>query len=363
MKNTLRLLAGIAFACVFALTAGAAPEAADEGEPTTFSEGIQAWSAKDYDLARSIFTENAEKGSPQAMTALGYMYSRGTGVNKDLKTGAHWYRMAIAAGEPYASYALYELMKAEPSLEETPGEARALLKNAVEKNLSAAAHEWYHVLESEGKGDEALAFLKKCAGEEQIWAMTTLGTKLSQSENAVEAKAGLDLLKKSAAKGDMTAHYFAGNAEKRRGNAAEARKHYEEAEKQDYAPAMYELGCLLLDENKGNEAVAKFTKAAEQGYTGAYILLGRMYERGRGVRRDPAVAVRYYKQAADAGDAAGCNELGRMIEQGLGVAAAPKNAYALYVSAAEAGSAEGLYNQARMELYGIGADKDVSAGL
>ena len=107
--------------------------------------------------------------------------------------------MAIAAGEPYASYALYELMKAEPSLEETPGEARALLKNAVEKNLSAAAHEWYHVLESEGKGDEALAFLKKCAGEEQIWAMTRLGTKLAQSENAEEAKAGLDLLKKSAA--------------------------------------------------------------------------------------------------------------------------------------------------------------------
>ena len=97
MKNTLRLLAGIAFACVFALTAGAAPETADEGEPTTFSEGIQAWSAKDYDLARSIFTENAEKGSPQAMTALGYMYSRGTGVPADERLATEWKIRARAA--------------------------------------------------------------------------------------------------------------------------------------------------------------------------------------------------------------------------------------------------------------------------
>ncbi|MBQ9422237.1 MAG: sel1 repeat family protein, partial [Pyramidobacter sp.] len=371
MKKSTRLtllsLLALLACAASSLAAPETPASGDvqhDGAPTPFTEGIQAWSAKDYDLARTIFTENAEKGSPQAMTALGYMYAGGAGVRKDLKLAVHWYRMAIAAGEPYAMYALYELMKADSSLEDKPGEALELLKMAVAKDLSAAAHEYYHVLNNEQKTAEAEAFLKKSAEEEQIWAMTALGAKMcDENASPQDVSAGLELLKKSAAKGDVTAYFIAGRVEKRRGNLDEARKLYAEAEKQDYAPALYEQGRLLLDENKGPEAAEHLVKAAEHGYTGAYILLGRMYENGRAVKKDLAAAARYYKQAADAGDAAGCNELGRLAELGLGVAAAPKNAYALYAAGAAAGSAEALYNQGRMELNGIGTAKNIGTGL
>ena len=51
------------------------------------------------------------------------------------------------------------------------------------------------------------------------------------------------------------------------------------------------------------QAVAWYRKAADQGLAHAQDNLGRMYANGRGVAKDDAQAVAWYRKAADQGDA------------------------------------------------------------
>ena len=63
---------------------------------------------------------------------------------------------------------------------------------------------------------------------------------------------------------------------------------------------MYEDGRGVRRDHA--EAVQWYRRAAEQGYAGGQRSLGRMYENGRGVQRDRAETVRLYRLAAEQGD-------------------------------------------------------------
>ncbi|WP_304666925.1 tetratricopeptide repeat protein, partial [Neisseria bergeri] len=58
------------------------------------------------------------------------------------------------------------------------------------------------------------------------------------------------------------------------------------------------------------QAVQWYRKAAEQGYAGAQVNLGLMYEQGQGVRQDYAQAVQWYRKAAEQGYAGAQVNLG-----------------------------------------------------
>ena len=60
------------------------------------------------------------------------------------------------------------------------------------------------------------------------------------------------------------------------------------------------------------EAVRWYRRAAEQGQAGAQNGLGRMYENGRGVRRDRVEAVRWYRLAAAQGPLTAQENLDRL---------------------------------------------------
>ena len=51
------------------------------------------------------------------------------------------------------------------------------------------------------------------------------------------------------------------------------------------------------------EAVRWYRKAAQQGYAIAQTILGFMYAEGEGVTRDDAEAVRWFRKAAEQGNA------------------------------------------------------------
>jgi uncharacterized protein len=53
-------------------------------------------------------------------------------------------------------------------------------------------------------------------------------------------------------------------------------------------------------------------QAAEQGDAAAQVALGFRYERGQGVTRDEAEAVRWYHKAAEQGDATAKEGLARL---------------------------------------------------
>ena len=63
----------------------------------------------------------------------------------------------------------------------------------------------------------------------------------------------------------------------------------------------------------------KLKPLAEQGYADAQYTLGTMYERGRGVPEDVAVAVKWYRLAANQGHALSQDILGGMYAIGRDV--------------------------------------------
>jgi len=58
--------------------------------------------------------------------------------------------------------------------------------------------------------------------------------------------------------------------------------------------------------------VSWFRRSAEQGHAGGQNNLGRMYETGRGVRRDRVEAVRWYRLAAQQGNELAQENLDRL---------------------------------------------------
>lgn len=90
------------------------------------------------------------------------------------------------------------------------------------------------------------------------------------------------------------------------------------------ADAQYKLGWMYslgTDAPKDHEKSAQwYGRAAEQGHSGAQVLLGINYEvGGLGVPQDYSKALYWYRRAAEQGDASGQFSLGNLYLQGRGV--------------------------------------------
>lgn len=77
---------------------GAAPA------PTDPDEAQQAYEAKQYDVARRLWTAQAEAGDLAAQLNLGSLYDLGQGIPRDPVAAYGWYRRAAAAGSPEAEF-------------------------------------------------------------------------------------------------------------------------------------------------------------------------------------------------------------------------------------------------------------------
>ena len=103
---------------------------------------------------------------------------------------------------------------------------------------------------------------------------------------------------------------------------------------------MYETGRGV--EKDEAVAVEWYRKAAEQGCATAQCNLGVMYENGRGVEEDDIVASEWYRKAAEQGYAKAQYNLGWMYENGRGIAQSSAEAVKWFRKAAEQGNADAL---------------------
>ena len=105
-------------------------------------------------------------------------------------------------------------------------------------------------------------------------------------------------------------------------SAAEVQELRARAEKGD-AGAQYSLGFMYADgrgvPRDDAQAVAWYRKAAAQGHADAQLNLGGMYDNGQGVPQDDAQAMAWYRKAAEQGDADAQYNLGGMYANGQGV--------------------------------------------
>ncbi len=106
------------------------------------------------------------------------------------------------------------------------------------------------------------------------------------------------------------------------------------------------------------KAVEWFRKAAEQGSAAAQDVLGTAYSEGRGVPEDDAMAVEWYRKAAEQDFAKAQYNLGMMYRDGRGVPQSYVEAVKWFHKAAEQGSAEAQCKLGWMYGDGRGVPKD-----
>lgn len=102
----------------------------------------------------------------------------------------------------------------------------------------------------------------------------------------------------------------------------------------------------------------EWTRLAEQGDVRSQYNLAVMYDKGRGMPKDEALALKWYRRAAEKGHARAQNNLGTLYNNGRGV----ENYQAAmhwYRRAADQGLPDAQFNIGNMYTEGSGVPKDV----
>lgn len=118
----------------------------------------------------------------------------------------------------------------------------------------------------------------------------------------------------------------------------------------------------MLDDSPVRAAQAILI-AAREGVVDAQALLGQILLEGRGIARDEALALRWFRIAAQGGHLMARNMAGRCLEHGWGCAADEAAAARDYRLAAAAGLDWGQYNYANLLATGRGVVHDQAQAL
>jgi TPR repeat protein len=111
------------------------------------------------------------------------------------------------------------------------------------------------------------------------------------------------------------------------------------------------------------QALEWYRKAAAQGNTSAQNNLGTMYARGQGVKADHYLAVSWFRKAAAKGNAPAQNNLGFSYERGRGVRQNFNTAIEWYRKAASQGYVVAYYNLGILHRDGIGMQKNYGQAI
>ncbi|HSS99095.1 MAG TPA: serine/threonine-protein kinase [Terriglobales bacterium] len=137
---------------------------------------------------------------------------------------------------------------------------------------------------------------------------------------------------------------------------------YQKAAERGNAVAQNELGRLYQSgqgvQKDPAKAVEWFHKAADQGHPVAQLNLGIAYDDGVGVTKDAAQAVQWYTKSAAQGNSKAETRLGFLYETGSGVTKDNAQAAQLYRQAAEQGNARAQMRLGFLYQSGAGVDKD-----
>ena len=122
---------------------------------------------------------------------------------------------------------------------------------------------------------------------------------------------------------------------------------------------LFELGCSSFFDKKDPVVALKYFKQAEKlGSAAAVNMIGKMYEQGWGVEADLYKAMEYFRRAAEAGDIDALLNLADHYRSGDGFKQDSRKALELYKRAADAGNVDALINMADMYYNGDGVRQD-----
>lgn len=111
------------------------------------------------------------------------------------------------------------------------------------------------------------------------------------------------------------------------------------------------------------EAAKWLQKAAEQNYPSAMLILGDLYEKGKGVPKDYKKAMQWFEKAAALGDGQACLAIGEAYFEGRGKVVPMDRVKGVdwFRRGADRGAPQAQYKLGRVYLDGEGAKKDLNA--
>ncbi|MGZ8304641.1 MAG: tetratricopeptide repeat protein [Telluria sp.] len=105
-----------------------------------FTEGANAYNARNYALALKEVTPLAKKGHAGAQHLLGLMYYMGRGVARDYKQALSWHRKAAVQGKPDAQYVVGAMYYTGNAVPQDQKEAVSWFRKAAEQGHAEAQH-------------------------------------------------------------------------------------------------------------------------------------------------------------------------------------------------------------------------------
>jgi tetratricopeptide (TPR) repeat protein len=137
----------------------------------------------------------------------------------------------------------------------------------------------------------------------------------------------------------------------------------ENAVAQYYLGRIYELGLGVAKDPV--QAMSWYRKSAGQDFASSQVRIGWMYNYGYGdnweygVEKDYAEAMKWYRKAADQGDAEAIGNIGRLYHHGLGVPKDTAEAIRWWRKTADKGNFSTQETLGRIYQYGHGVEKDL----
>ncbi len=281
--------------------------------------------AQDYAQAMSWYRKAADQGHADAQNNVGWLYYHGNGVAQDYAQAMFWYRKAADQGHAEAEANIGALFEEG---------------NGVEKNVANAII-WFRKAADRGN-DDAKAALKRLspdvtngggAAPVQSSESQRQRRRIEPAQEALSTHA-VDMLRDSA-KTDAAAF------ERLKTLAASGDKN-----------AQFSLGTLYdprinfskLTNPDVNQAIAWYTKAAEQGQGVAQSNLGDLFNDGKWGTQNFSTAFFWFQKAANNGIPNAQNNLGIAYAKGQGVAQNMEQARLWFTRAKANGNADAANN-------------------
>jgi len=123
-------------------------------------------------------------------------------------------------------------------------------------------------------------------------------------------------------------------------------------------------GCMVQEprpiapDQTGRPGLTELRGLAEKGDPNAALALGMRYRDGRGVRRDYAEALKWYRRCADTGDRSGMDNVGFMYLRGWGVPEDFHIAVGYFKAGAGKGDDQAAFNLGNCYFSGQGVEQD-----
>ncbi|HTJ44649.1 MAG TPA: tetratricopeptide repeat protein [Kofleriaceae bacterium] len=341
--------------------------------------GTDGTGHKKPDQALGYYDESCKDGWVTACSVAGDYYRDGAGTHVDPRKAIERYTRGCEGVEgdlaPSACESLGRLKYLGQGTPKDVGDALVAFARACRYGRGSTCY-YLDGLAKEGQyGDDAKQLVTStledaCSAQEPVEdACVALSGILENGYSiAKNVRRSFQLIDDSCKRGAEAACLAVASAYARGAgvvtNSAKAKDMYSALCDKGVSSACVQLGSILGDEGKNEQAVTLYQRACDDGDAQGCNAVGFAHYTAQGARWDVVAAAKGYQKACDLGEAVGCSNVGELYEYGIAYAKDPKKAYEYYGKGCTPSEDVGCGRLARFYASGTGgAQKDVDRAI